>query len=144
MITARVDGKPEWHQHWFSLTCGPRLLRQGKIWLNPGLEGFKDPHVLGQGARTAIGFPADGKKLFLVNFDSSLTLQQTAQAMKAIGCYEAMNLDGGASKALAANNKILVPAGRPLTNIIVVYDAKNPAPAALKQDWTRFQQGDHS
>ncbi|MBD2492718.1 phosphodiester glycosidase family protein [Nostoc sp. FACHB-280] len=142
MITARADGKPEWHQHWFSLTCGPRLLRQGQIWLNPGLEGFKDPHVLGKGARTAIGFPADGKKLFLVNFDSSLSLQQTAQAMKAIGCHEAMNLDGGASKALAANNKILVPAGRPLTNVIVVYDAKNPAPAALKQDWMKFQQGD--
>uniref|UniRef100_A0ACD5GMR8 Uncharacterized protein n=1 Tax=Desertifilum tharense IPPAS B-1220 TaxID=1781255 RepID=A0ACD5GMR8_9CYAN len=22
MITAKVDGKPEWNQHWFSLTCG--------------------------------------------------------------------------------------------------------------------------
>jgi hypothetical protein len=32
MITARVDGKPKWKEHWFSITCGPRLLRQGKIW----------------------------------------------------------------------------------------------------------------
>lgn len=38
---------------------------------------------------------------------------------------------GGA--ALAANGKILVPAGRKLTNVIVVYDAKNPAPTDLKQ-----------
>ena len=48
--------------------------------------------------------------------------------MKAIGCYEAMNLDGGASRALAASSKILVPAGRSLTNAIVVYDGKHPAP----------------
>ena len=142
MVTARVDGKPQWNQHWFSITCGPRLLRQGEIWLNPEIEGFKDPAVLGTGARTAIGFSADGKKLFLVNFDIVLTLQQEAQVMKAIGCYEAMNLDGGASKALAANGKILVPAGRPLTNVIVVYDANNPAPTNLQQAWVRFQKGD--
>ncbi len=43
MVTARVDGKPEWNQHWFSLTCGPRLLRKGEIWLNPEIEGFKNP-----------------------------------------------------------------------------------------------------
>ncbi|AFY35694.1 phosphodiester glycosidase family protein [Calothrix sp. PCC 7507] len=142
MVTARVDGKPEWNQHWFSLTCGPRLLRKGEIWLNPQIEGFKDPAVLGTGDRTAIGFTADGKKLFLVNFDTSLNLQQEAQAMKAIGCHEAMNLDGGASKALAANSQILVPAGRPLTNVIVVYDAKNPAPETLQQAWVKFQKGD--
>jgi exopolysaccharide biosynthesis protein len=139
MITARADGKPDWKKHWFSITCGPRLLRQGKIWLKPELEGFKDPSVLGTGERTAIGFTADGKKLILANFDTALTLQQLAQAMKAMGCHEAMNLDGGASKALAANGKILVSPGRPLTNVIVVYDAKNPAPQSLQQAWTRFQ-----
>jgi exopolysaccharide biosynthesis protein len=142
MVTARVDGKPQWHQHWFSLTCGPRLLRRGEIWLQPNLEGFKDPAVLGTGARTAIGFTADGKKLILVNFDTALNLQQEAQAMKAIGCYEAMNLDGGASKALAANGKILVPAGRKLTNVIAIYDGNHPAPSHLQQAWLRFQKGD--
>src|SRR4028118_1750438 len=25
MVTARIEGKPDWSQHWFSLTCGPRL-----------------------------------------------------------------------------------------------------------------------
>ncbi|AFZ56941.1 phosphodiester glycosidase family protein [Anabaena cylindrica FACHB-243] len=140
MVTARVDGKPEWNQHWFSITCGPRLLRKGQIWLNPTIEGFKDPAVLGTGARTAIGFSKDGTKLFLVNFEINLNLQQEAQAMKVIGCYEAMNLDGGASRALATNGKILVPAGRKLTNVIVVYDASNPAPTHFKQAWERFQK----
>jgi exopolysaccharide biosynthesis protein len=142
MITARVDGKPEWDKHWFSITSGPRLLRKGEMWLNPSIEGFKDPSVLGSSARTAIGFTQDGTKLVLVNFEINLSLQQEAEAMKAIGCYEAMNLDGGASRALASKNNILVPAGRPLTNVIVIYDGTNPAPTALQQAWLRFQKGE--
>lgn len=142
MVTARVDGKPQWNRHWFSLTCGPRLLRRGKIWLKPGLEGFKDPHVLGKASRSAIGFPASGKQLILVTFRDFLTLPQEARAMRAIGCSEAMNLDGGSSNALAVGNKIIVPARRPLTNVILIYDGKNPAPEALKQSWSRFQQGE--
>jgi exopolysaccharide biosynthesis protein len=142
MVTARIDGKPEWNKHWFSLTCGPRLLRQGEIRLNPRIEGFKDPAVLGNSARTAIGFTQDGTKLILANFEINLTLQQEAEAMKAIGCYEAMNLDGGASRALANKTNIIVPAGRPLTNVIVIYDVTNPAPTALQQAWLKFQQGE--
>ncbi|MEI6444673.1 MAG: phosphodiester glycosidase family protein [Nostocales cyanobacterium ELA583] len=144
MVTARVEGKPEWHKHWFSLTCGPRLLRQGEIWLNPSIEGFKDPNVLGNSTRTAIGFTQDGTKLILANFEINLSLRQEAEAMKAIGCYEAMNLDGGASRALASKTNIVVPAGRPLTNVIVIYDATNPAPTFLEQAWLKFQQGERS
>ena len=142
MVTARIDGKPEWNKHWFSLTCGPRLLRQWEIRLNPRIEGFKDPAVLGNSARTAIGFTQDGTKLILANFEINLTLQQEAEAMKAIGCYEAMNLDGGASRALANKTNIIVPAGRPLTNVIVIYDVTNPAPTDLQQAWLKFQQGE--
>jgi len=142
MITARVDGKPDWTEHWFSLTCGPRLMKAGKIWLDPKVEGFKDPNVLGASYRTATGFTADGQKLFIITFLSILTLQQEAEVMQAIGCYEAMNLDGGASLALAKNGNILLPPERNLTNIIVVYDGLHPAPASVKQAWERFQKGD--
>jgi exopolysaccharide biosynthesis protein len=48
----------------------------------------------------------------LVNFDNNVALQQEAQVMQAIGCHEAMNLDGGASRALASHGQILAPAGR--------------------------------
>ena len=142
MITARLEGKPEWNQHWFSLTCGPRLIKQGQIWLAAHSEGFRDPHVLNVGSRTAIGFPANRQQLFLITFLASLSLQQEAEIMKAIGCVEAMNLDGGASVALAHKGEILVPAGRFLTNVIVVYDRNNPAPAALRKAWRHFQNGD--
>ena len=142
MVTARIEGKPDWSQHWFSLTCGPRLVKGGKVWLSPLSEGFKDSHVLGVGSRTAIGFPASRDKLFLVTFLDSLSLEAEAKVMLAIGCFEAMNLDGGASVGLAHQGQILLPAGRNLTNVLVVYDRENPAPAQLKQSWERFQKGD--
>jgi len=141
MVTARIEGKPDWSQHWFSLTCGPRLVKGGKVWLSPLSEGFKDSHVLGVGSRTAIGFPASRDKLFLVTFLDSLSLEAEAKVMQAIGCFEAMNLDGGASVGLAHQGQILLPAGRNLTNVLVVYDREYPAPAQLKQSWERFQKG---
>lgn len=142
MITARKEGKPEWNQHWFSLTCGPRLLKQGQVWLAPLSEGFKDDHVLNTASRSAIGFDASGSKLFLVIFLSSLSLKQEADTMKAIGCFEAMNLDGGASLGLAHKGQVLVSPGRNLTNVIVIYDKEFPAPTALKLAWQRFQNGE--
>jgi exopolysaccharide biosynthesis protein len=142
MVTARIEGKPNWSQHWFSLTCGPRLVKQGKVWLSPLSEGFKDSHVLGVGSRTAIGFPASGDKLFLVSFLDSLSLEAEAKVMQAIGCLEAMNLDGGASVGLAHQGQILLPPGRNLTNVLAVYDREYPAPLQLKQSWERFQKGD--
>lgn len=141
MVTARLEGKPDWSQYWFSLTCGPRLVKQGKIWLSPLSEGFKDSHVLGVGARTAIGFPESRDKLFLITFLRSLSLEQEAKIMQAIGCVEAMNLDGGASVALAHQGRILMAPGRNLTNVLVVYDTNYPAPKELKLAWERFQNG---
>jgi len=141
LVTSRADGKPNWREHWFSLTAGPRLLRQGRVWLSPRGEGFRDPQVLGVAYRSAIGFPAQGDRLFLVTFNQPLSLTETAQLMRAIGCSEAMNLDGGSSQALAYRGKVLVQPGRNLTNVIVVYDTQNPAPKDLIQAWYDFQLG---
>lgn len=140
MVTAREQGQPDWSQHWFSLTCGPRLVKDDKIWLKPELEGFRDPHVFDTGGRTAIGYPQSGDKIYLVTFLSILSLEDEAKLMQGIGCHQAMNLDGGASRSLAYRNKIIVPAGRSLTNVILVYDTQNPAPIALQESWRNFQQ----
>ena len=139
MVTARADGKPDWNQHWFSLTAGPRLLRQGDFWINPRKEGFTDPNVMGVASRNAIGFSKSHKTLFFVTFTTPITLRQEASIMKSIGCYEAMNLDGGSSTALAYRGKILVKPRRSLTNVIMVYDAYHPAPPPLRSSWSQFQ-----
>lgn len=71
-------------------------------------------------------------------------IKRSAKQLKPIqpiGCFEAMNLDGGASVGLAHQRQILLPPGRNLTNVLVVYDREYPAPAQLKQSWERFQKG---
>lgn len=142
MVTARTEGKPQWDQYWFSITCGPRLLRDGEVCLNPTQEGFTDSHVLGIGPRVAMGFPRSKDKLYLVTFLSGLSLEQEAKLMQQMGCCEAMNLDGGASRALAHENATIISAGRPLTNVIAIYDSKHRAPAELISSWQEFQRGE--
>jgi hypothetical protein len=142
MVTARVEGRPKWEQHWFSLTAGPRLLKQGDVSINPKQEGFTDPAVMGIATRSAIGFSERGNRLMLVTFNKPVSLQKEAIIMKALGCYEAMNLDGGTSVALAYGDRVLQAAGRDLTNVITFYDAQHPAPGPFQQAWTEFQKGD--
>ena len=142
MITARTDGKPNWQDHWFSLTAGPRLLRKGQISVRPKQEGFTDPSVMGVAVRSAIGFTPNRKKLLHVTFVKPISLQQEAEIMQALGCWEAMNLDGGTSLALAQGNRILRGARRKLTNVIMVYDTKYPAPNELKLSWKAFQNSE--
>lgn len=141
MVTARTDGKPAWDQHWFSLTAGPRLLRQGTPWISPRKEGFTDANVMGVATRNAIGFSRSQKTLFLATFTTPITLRQVASIMKSIGCYEAMNLDGGSSTALAYRGKVLLKPRRSLTNVLMVYDAFHPAPQSLRTSWQQFQEG---
>ncbi|MBS2000195.1 MAG: phosphodiester glycosidase family protein [Cyanobacteria bacterium SZAS LIN-5] len=140
MMTARAGELPNWSEHWFSLTCGPRLLKDGEVWIYPEKEGFADSHVLGVGPRCALGFNPTGDKLILCTFMNGLSLSEEARLMKELGCSEAMNLDGGASRSLAHNGSIVVPAGRPLTNVLLVYDSKNKAPQSLINSWETFQQ----
>ena len=68
-----------------------------------------------------------------------LTLEEEARLMKTLGCYEAMNLDGGASKAMAQRQAVLVKPARPLTNVIAVYDSVNKAPSTVVASWKAFQ-----
>jgi hypothetical protein len=56
-----------------------------------------------------------------------------------IGYFEAMNLEGGHSVDLADQGQILLPPGRNLTNVLVIYDRDYPPPDQLKQSWERFQ-----
>lgn len=142
MVTARIDGKPQWQNHWFSLTAGPRLLRNGKIAIAPRSEGFSDPRVFGSARRAAIGYTAEGRKLIMVTFAAPVSLTKAAQIMRDLGCKEALNLDGGSSLGLARTGKILLWPSRRLTNVIAVYDGQHPASSALRQSWSKFVLGE--
>lgn len=138
LSTTRGEGKPDYLHQWWSLTCGPRLLKGGNVVVDARREGFADPHVLGAGPRVALGLDSSGTRLYIATFLRGLSLSEEAGLMKAIGCNEAMNLDGGASRALAQNGKILVSPSRPLTNCIAIYDCNHHAPANLIDGFDRF------
>jgi Phosphodiester glycosidase len=142
MVTTRLEGRPNWSNQWFSITAGPRLLRRGQIWLHPRGEGFTDRKVMGVARRAAIGYDARGEFVFLVTFLSPVSLSKEATVMQALGCSEAMNLDGGSSLGLAYRGQTLVRPGRGLTNVIAVYDAQSPASAGLVNAWQRFDRGE--
>lgn len=138
MKTYAFDGRPNWESHWFSMTCGPRLLNDGEVFINATEEGFKDPHVLGVANRNAMGFDQSGNTLYLAVFPGGYSLTSLAKAMKSIGCYQAMNLDGGGSQGLAINGSIRYAPGRYLTNVIVVYDSKVKAPSNVLTAFNSF------
>lgn len=69
--------------------------------------------------RSAVGFSADGKRMFLVAVDgrssrsAGMSLASLAQFMKELGAAEALNLDGGGSTAMAVKT-----AGAPAASVV--------------------------
>jgi exopolysaccharide biosynthesis protein len=90
---------------------GPVLIHDGVIHVTNKQEqmfvgGEKDKHP-----RTAMGYSFDGKLIILAiqgrypGKADGATLLQEAQIMYDLGCYEALNLDGGGSSCLLVNGK---------------------------------------
>lgn len=75
------------------------LVNDGQV---PALDD-RDAHP-----RTAVGFSADGKTMWLVTVDGrqkesrGMTLLELGQLMQALGAHQALNLDGGGSSTLLA------------------------------------------
>jgi hypothetical protein len=90
---------------------GPVLIHDGKIHITnreeqlfPDADGDHQP-------RTAMGYTRDGLLIILAiqgrtpGIASGATLQEEARIMIGLGCYEALNLDGGGSSCLLVNGK---------------------------------------
>lgn len=88
-----------------------------------GSEGSSDSRWTASAARTAIGVLKDGRMVIVST--ASATLGNLATAMVSLGCDAAINLDGGASRAMAIDGDIVVPAGRELTVTFHVYDTSD-------------------
>lgn len=110
----------DWSGYKTVICCGPRLVTNGRVTVNPEAEGFHDPHVLGIGMRTAVGV-TDRNRLLLLNTRKGCSLMKLAGIMKELGCVDAMNLDGGASTAMYYKGKVISAPGRQLTNVLLVY-----------------------
>jgi hypothetical protein len=99
---------------------GPVLLQEGKLLITNNEERkFGGKAILDKHPRTAIGYTRDNKLIILViqgrmaNVAEGASLIQEAEMLRSIGCWEAMNLDGGGSSCLLINgNETIAPSDK--------------------------------
>jgi hypothetical protein len=90
---------------------GPVLLYDGEINITNNEElKFAGKAINDKHPRTAMGYTKDGKLVILViegrsKIAGGATLTQEAQIFKDLGCWEALNLDGGGSSCMLVNGK---------------------------------------
>ncbi|NOT51452.1 MAG: hypothetical protein HOP10_09270 [Chitinophagaceae bacterium] len=109
-----TDFDPNNFANWKMKTAvggGPVLVQAGQIRItNEEEKRFTGKSLYDKHPRTAMGYTKDGKLIILVvegrNKDAGgATLTQEAQIFKDLGCWEALNLDGGGSSCLLVNGK---------------------------------------
>lgn len=109
-ITGNSKGYRKWKME-TAIGGGPVLLQNGNILITSKEEWLfiKDSAV--KHPRTAMGYTKDGKLIILMiqgrfkGKAEGATLQQEALIFKQLGCYEALNLDGGGSSCMLVNGK---------------------------------------
>lgn len=111
----------DWSGYETVIACGPRLLTDGNISLDPYGEGFRDSHVLGIARRTAVGLTGKNRLIFAIT-SSACSLYTLACIMSDLGCTDALNFDGGSSSAMHYRGKNISSPGRSLTNVLYVYE----------------------
>jgi hypothetical protein len=130
--TAKIVNIPRgwlssWQGYEMVLRGGVRLVQDGKYAVYPHDQGFRDPALFRQATRTAVGITPQ-QRLLLVAVGRGIQLSQLAAIMKALGCRDAMTLDGGTSTGLAYGTSVIFTPGRLLSNVLMVVERPAPAP----------------
>lgn len=108
-IKLEVSTIPNWNDVNHIISGGPYLVKNGGVYVDVSEQ--KLGSIGGRNPRTAVGYTADNN-LIIVTVDGresssvGMTLFELANFMKSIGCYNAMNLDGGGSTVLYVDGKI--------------------------------------
>jgi hypothetical protein len=90
---------------------GPVLIQEGEIKISNNAElKFAGKAINDKHPRTAMGYTQDGKLIILMvegrnKNASGASLEQLAHILRDLGCWEALNLDGGGSSCLLVNGK---------------------------------------
>lgn len=108
-----MGGKRSFHK-WKMQTAiggGPVVLQNGviRVYNNEELK-FAGKAINDKHPRTAMGYTKDGKLIILMVEGRNTvahggTLGQEAQILRDLGCWEALNLDGGGSSCMLVNGK---------------------------------------
>jgi hypothetical protein len=90
---------------------GPVLVQMGQVQITNNEElKFPGKAINDKHPRTAMGYTKDGRLIILViqgrsESSGGATLIQEAQILSDLGCWEALNLDGGGSSCLLVNGR---------------------------------------
>ncbi len=120
---------------------GPRILRSGRLSVEYQREGTSRSHALDRHPRSAVGISRNGAVLWLVVVDGrcpghsrGVDLAGLGSFMLKLGCWDALNLDGGGSSIMVFRGEPLglpsdVTGERPVANLLVVSSRNPPGPA---------------
>jgi exopolysaccharide biosynthesis protein len=114
---------------------GPALLQNGEIKITNNEEMmFAGKAIYDKHPRTVMGYTKDDKLIILMiqgrsESSGGATLLQEAQIMKDLGCWEALNLDGGGSSCLLVNGKETIKPSdkegqRPVPAVFIIRNKK--------------------
>ena len=101
---------PNWEDVDHIISGGPYLVKDGKVFVDAKEQ--KLTSISGKNPRTAVGYTEDGRFIMVTvdgreKYSTGMTLYELASFMKEIGCYNAMNLDGGGSSQMYINGKVV-------------------------------------
>lgn len=118
---------PNWENVNHIISGGPYLVKNGGVYID--VTEQKLGSIGGRNPRTAVGYSPDNNLVIVTvdgreNSSVGMTLNELATFMKSIGCYNAMNLDGGGSTVLYVNGKVVnhpqVTGGIALSNALTL------------------------
>lgn len=110
-VTLRT--KPNWPNLRHAIGGGPRLVKNGQVFITADLEGFASDVRAGRAPRTAVGIRPDGQVLLVTvdgrqpGISEGVTLRELASLMIKLGARDAMGLDGGGSTTLWLEGQIM-------------------------------------
>lgn len=114
------------------ISGGPRLLKEGRVYISKHEEKFKPDVAKKRAGRTAIGITKAGKVLLVTvqapskrtknNIKESLgaTLEELSNLMLSLGAQDAVNLDGGSSSTMVIKGKTVCGSTRKVSNAIIL------------------------
>ena len=111
------DRKYDWTGYETVLACGPALVLDRRIDVDPVAEHFHDPHIMRSTRRLGVAMLL-GRRLALVTTSDPVTFRQFARIMYDLGATDAMNLDAGASLALFYKGKTVIKPHRKIADIL--------------------------
>lgn len=131
-VQLKLELTPDWREEGIEhmIGGGPRLVRDGQIYITSQEERFQRDVADSRAPRTALGVTETGRLLLVTvngrqpGISVGMTLEELAQLMIDLGAHQAMNLDGGGSTTMVIRDMVLnLPSDgieRPVSNGLLI------------------------